>query len=63
VHAQGADILPIPGTKRSAYLEQNIAALDIRLSAAEIAALTAAFPPGVTAGTRYPEKMLGGLGI
>jgi aryl-alcohol dehydrogenase-like predicted oxidoreductase len=63
VHAQGDDILPIPGTKRSSYLEQNIAAFGLRLSAEETAALTAAFPPGVTAGTRYPEKALAGLGI
>ncbi len=63
VHAQGEDILPIPGTKRTAYLEQNVAAFEIKLSPAEIAALTAAFPVGVTAGTRYPEKALAGLGI
>ncbi len=63
VHAQGDDILPIPGTKRASYLEQNVAAFEIKLSPEEIAALTAAFPVGVTAGTRYPEKMLGGLGI
>jgi aryl-alcohol dehydrogenase-like predicted oxidoreductase len=63
VHAQGADIVPIPGTKRVSYLEQNVAALDIALSGEEIAALGAAFTIGVTAGTRYPEKMLGGLGI
>jgi aryl-alcohol dehydrogenase-like predicted oxidoreductase len=63
LHAQGDDIVPIPGTKRCDYLEQNAAAFDIKLSGAEIASLTAAFPLGVTAGTRYPEKMLGGLGI
>ena len=63
VHAQGDDILPIPGTKRASYLEQNVAAFEIKLSPEEIMALTAAFPVGVTAGTRYPEKMLAGLGI
>jgi aryl-alcohol dehydrogenase-like predicted oxidoreductase len=63
VHAQGEDILPIPGTKRRSYLEQNVAAFGIKLSGEEIAALAAAFPPGVTAGTRYPEKALAGLGI
>jgi aryl-alcohol dehydrogenase-like predicted oxidoreductase len=63
LHAQGGDIVPIPGTKRVSYLEQNAAAFDIELSSEEIAALSAAFPIGVTAGTRYPEKMLGGLGI
>jgi aryl-alcohol dehydrogenase-like predicted oxidoreductase len=63
VHAQGADIFPIPGTKRRNYLEQNAAAFDIKLSGEEIAALTTAFPPGVTAGTRYPEKQMKALGI
>jgi len=63
VHAQGADIVPIPGTKRHQYLEQNVAALEINLTAEEIAALRKAFPPGVTAGMRYPEKQMKALGI
>jgi aryl-alcohol dehydrogenase-like predicted oxidoreductase len=63
VLAQGEDIVPIPGTKRRSYLEQNAQATDVRLTAAEIAQLAQAFPPGVPAGTRYPEKQLGGLGI
>ena len=63
VLAQGEDMVPIPGTKRRAYLEQNAAAADIRLSAAEIAELSRAFPAGVASGTRYPEKQLAGLGI
>lgn len=61
--AQGTDIVPIPGTKRRTYLEQNLAAVSLQLSAAELAQLSAAFPPGVTAGTRYPEKQLKALGI
>ena len=61
--AQGEDIVPIPGTKRRSYLEQNLAAISLSLSAAELAQLSAAFPPGVTAGTRYPEKQLKALGI
>jgi aryl-alcohol dehydrogenase-like predicted oxidoreductase len=61
--AQGQDIVPIPGTKRRSYLEQNSAAVDIRLQKEEIDALSQAFPLNVTAGTRYPEKQLGGLGI
>jgi aryl-alcohol dehydrogenase-like predicted oxidoreductase len=61
--AQGDDIVPIPGTKRRAYVEENAASADIRLSQAEIARLTQAFPPNVTAGTRYPEKQLQALGI
>jgi aryl-alcohol dehydrogenase-like predicted oxidoreductase len=61
--AQGDDIVPIPGTKRRNYLEQNCAAVDIQLSREEIETLAKAFPLNVTAGTRYPEKQLGGLGI
>ena len=61
--SRGTDIVPIPGTKRRKYLEENLAAAKLMLSAAELAQLTAAFPPGVTAGTRYPEKQLKGLGI
>ena len=61
--AQGDDVVPIPGTKRRGYLDENCRALDIRLSADELARLTKAFPPDVTAGTRYPEKQLKALGI
>ena len=61
--AQGQDIVPIPGTKRRAYLEQNCGAIDIKLTRDEIAMLVKAFPLNVTAGTRYPEKQLAGLGI
>ncbi len=61
--AQGPEIVPIPGTKRRRYLEENLAAADLQLSAAELAQLSTAFPPGVTAGTRYPEKQLKALGI
>lgn len=61
--AQGRDIVPIPGTKRRKYLEQNLAAAELQLIGAELAQLSAAFPPGVTAGTRYPEKQLKALGI
>lgn len=57
VLAQGDDIVPIPGTKRRKYLEQNIAAADLSLSAADLAALDAAFPPNAAAGARYPEQM------
>jgi aryl-alcohol dehydrogenase-like predicted oxidoreductase len=63
VLAQGDDIVPIPGTKRRAYLEQNAAALEVKLTGAEIAALANAFPLNVTAGTRYPEKQMKALGI
>ena len=61
--AQGQDVVPIPGTKRRRYLEQNCAAVSLALTPAEIDTLTGAFPLNVTAGTRYPEKQLSGLGI
>jgi len=59
--AQGEDIIPIPGTKRRKYLEMNAGAADVQLSREDIAALSTAFPPGVTAGTRYPEAQLKAL--
>jgi len=61
--AQGTDIVPIPGTKRRKYLEENCAAAALTLSAAELAQLSSAFPPGAASGTRYPEKQLKALGI
>ena len=59
--AQGEDIIPIPGTKRRKYLEMNAGAADVQLTREDIAALSKAFPPGVTAGTRYPEAQLKAL--
>jgi len=53
VLAQGEDIVPIPGTKRVRYLEENAAAAAITLSPAELAALEAVFPQGAAAGERY----------
>ena len=61
--AQGEDIVPIPGTKRRTYLEQNCAAVNVKLTKEEIESLSRAFPLNATAGTRYPEKQLAGLGI
>jgi aryl-alcohol dehydrogenase-like predicted oxidoreductase len=63
VLAQGADIVPIPGTKRRTYLEANCKAVDLVFSAEELTQLAAVFPLGGAAGTRYPEKLLKGLGI
>jgi aryl-alcohol dehydrogenase-like predicted oxidoreductase len=63
VMAQGQDIVPIPGTKRRSYVEQNTAAVNVRLTADEIRLLGESFPVGIAAGTRYPEKQLKGLGI
>lgn len=58
VLAQGHDIVPIPGTKRVKYLEQNAAAVDIILSREELAALEGVFPKDAAAGSRYPEAMM-----
>ena len=55
VLAQGEDIVPIPGTRHIRYLEQNVGALDVHLSADELADIDAVFPPDAAAGTRYPE--------
>jgi aryl-alcohol dehydrogenase-like predicted oxidoreductase len=56
--AQGDDIVPIPGTKRSARLNENIGALAVRLSAADLAAIEQAVPAGAVAGLRYPEAQM-----
>jgi aryl-alcohol dehydrogenase-like predicted oxidoreductase len=61
VMAQGEDIVPIPGTKRRKYLEENLQAAAVHLDAAELAAIEAAAPKGVAAGTRYPESMMNRL--
>jgi len=50
---KGEDIVPIPGTKRRRYLEENVAAATLKLSAADVAQLDAALPPGAVAGPRY----------
>ncbi|MFL5403851.1 MAG: aldo/keto reductase [Gemmatimonadales bacterium] len=55
---KGDDIVPIPGTKRRRYLEENVAAADLKLSGAEMAQLDAALPPEVVAGPRYNERMM-----
>jgi aryl-alcohol dehydrogenase-like predicted oxidoreductase len=53
--AQGDDIVPIPGTKRQKYLDENLGALDVHLTAAELARIDAAAPAGVTVGDRYAD--------
>ncbi|MHB1676292.1 MAG: aldo/keto reductase [Sulfuriferula sp.] len=63
VLAQGDDIIPIPGTKRRSYLEENVKAIDVELSKKELAEMDAVFPFGVATGQRYVEasmKMLNG---
>jgi aryl-alcohol dehydrogenase-like predicted oxidoreductase len=61
VLAQGADVAPIPGTKRRTYLEQNLGALDVTLTAAELATLNKTFTPEAVAGTRYPAAAMANL--
>jgi aryl-alcohol dehydrogenase-like predicted oxidoreductase len=56
VLAQGEDIVPIPGTKRRKYLDQNIAALDLRLGDEELRRIDEILPPGAAAGTRYHAR-------
>jgi aryl-alcohol dehydrogenase-like predicted oxidoreductase len=53
--SRGGDIVPIPGTKRRAYLEENVKALDVKLTAEDTHRIDEVVPLGVTAGTRYPE--------
>lgn len=61
LHQDG--VVAIPGTKRRTYLEENVAAADIELTEADLAALADAAPVGVAAGDRYPEAALKGLTI
>ena len=61
VLAQGDDIVPIPGTKRRKYLEENIDALQIKLTPAQLSALDLQFPLNVAAGDRYPPQMMSAL--
>ena len=61
--AQGEVIVPIPGTKHRPYLGENIAAAELSLKAEEMAALTTAFEPDVTARDRYTEGQMKRVGI
>ncbi len=54
--AQGEDIVPIPGTKHIHYLEENVAALGVRLDQSDLTRLDKAFPPGIAAGDRYHAR-------
>ena len=58
VLAQGKDIVPIPGTKRRKYLEENVAAVEIQLTREELRRIDEIAPRGVAAGPRYPEAMM-----
>lgn len=59
VVAQGEDIVPIPGTKRRKYLEENLVALEVTLTQEELRRIDEVAPHGLAAGPRYPETMMG----
>jgi aryl-alcohol dehydrogenase-like predicted oxidoreductase len=61
VMAQGDFIFPIPGTRRIKYLEENLGALQVTLSKADLEEINAIFPRGAAAGLRYPEAAMGSL--
>ena len=61
--AQGPEILPIPGTKRIKYLEENVGAAAVTLTDAEVKALSDALPPGVAAGDRYTAEGMRGVNV
>jgi aryl-alcohol dehydrogenase-like predicted oxidoreductase len=58
VLAQGEDLVPIPGTKRIRYIEQNAAAVDIKLTEDEMEQINNVFPPHAAAGDRYPAELM-----
>jgi aryl-alcohol dehydrogenase-like predicted oxidoreductase len=61
--AQADDVVPIPGTKRQTYLDENAAALRVELSSDDLSRLSEAIPPGVAAGDRYPEPAMRRLNL
>ena len=58
VLAQDKNIVPIPGTKRRKYLEENVAAIDVKLSPEDLRRIDEIFPTGAASGLRYPEHMM-----
>jgi aryl-alcohol dehydrogenase-like predicted oxidoreductase len=62
VLAQGDDLVPIPGTKRRQYLEENVGALDVTLTTDDLRRIDEVAPKGVAAGMRYPEAMMATMG-
>ena len=58
VLSRGDHIVPIPGTKRRKYLEENVAALDVRLTDEDLRRIDEVFPPDAASGPRYPENMM-----
>jgi aryl-alcohol dehydrogenase-like predicted oxidoreductase len=63
VLAQGDDVAPIPGTKRRAYLEENVAALDVVLTPDDLAAIDEVAPQGVATGNRYPDEHMARVNV
>ena len=61
VLAQGEDIVPIPGTKRRAYLQDNLGALEVTLSESDLARIDEVLPPGAATGARYPAPQMAAL--
>lgn len=61
VYAQGTDIVPIPGTKRRKYLDENVAAMDIKLTPSDLEQIEAIFQPGVVSGERYAPAMMAAI--
>jgi aryl-alcohol dehydrogenase-like predicted oxidoreductase len=55
LHAQGEDVIPIPGAERPQYVSDNVGALEIQFDAAELSAIDSIFPLGVAAGDRYAD--------
>jgi len=63
VQSRGDDVVPIPGTKRRKYLEQNVEAASLELSAEDLARIDAVAPAEAFTGSRYPEAAMRGVGI
>jgi aryl-alcohol dehydrogenase-like predicted oxidoreductase len=63
VLAQGPDIVPIPGTKRRTYLDQNLEALDVMLTPTDLKTIDGIAPRGAAVGARYPEEYMSRLGV
>jgi aryl-alcohol dehydrogenase-like predicted oxidoreductase len=63
VLAKGEDVVPIPGTKHRKYLDENIGALDVKLTTEDLKRLDAILPPGAAAGPRYPERSMAAVNL
>jgi aryl-alcohol dehydrogenase-like predicted oxidoreductase len=63
VSAQGTDIVPIPGTKRRKYLDENVGALEVEITPEDLARIDEIAPKGVAAGTRYPEAGMAAVNL